>query len=177
LTSVIIDETVSRREVREARTDLRSWSRVVAGAAVASVAGVAEATEATGATGVATGTATAVAVAVAVAVAFLATRLAGVSVVAATGAGVAATGAGAGAGAAASSVFLATRLPLVEAVAEFIILVPVEEFISIKRTEYNLAREASQFFADRAQLFEPESHGLTFFFEVNPGDDRNSVCV
>ena len=35
-----------------------------------------------------------------------------------------------------SSVFLATRLPLAdaEAVAVFIMLVPVEEFISIKRT-------------------------------------------
>jgi hypothetical protein len=144
---------------------------VVAGAAVASAAtGVVVA-----GAGVATGTEEGAAVAVVVAAAaFLETRLAGVSVAAATGAG---AGAATGAGAAASSVFLATRLPLVEAVAEFIILVPVEEFISIKRTEYILGKEASQFFADRAQLFEPESHGPTFFFEDDPGDDRNCVCV
>jgi hypothetical protein len=51
-------------------------------------------------------------------------------------AGVEAAGAATTGAAGASSVFLATRFPLeaVEATAEFIILVPVEVFISIKRT-------------------------------------------
>jgi hypothetical protein len=89
----------------------------------------------------------------------------------ASAAGVAGAGAGAGVAATtgASSVFLvATRLPLVEAEAEFIILVPVEVFISIKRTGRKIGVWRSQFFSHGVQFLKPGSHGPTFFFEIDP---------
>ena len=122
-----MEETVSRREVSVVRTDLRSSSRVVAGAAATS-ATAATGAAATGTTGAATGAAAATAAGAA------ADLRATVFFTSAAGATGATTGAATATGA--SSVFLATRLGLTgEGVAaEFIILVPVEEFILIKRT-------------------------------------------
>lgn len=166
LTSVIIELTVSRRLVRELSTLFRSSSRVVAGAATAAAAAASVATGAA-ATGTAAG-----AGAAAGAAAFLATFLAGVSATAgAATTGAAATGAGV------SSVFLATRLPLVEAEAEFIILVPVEVFISIKRTEIKVRMGRSQFFWFAYSIYVDPSDVETFFFEIDPGDDGFKTCV
>jgi len=106
-----------------------SSSRVVVGAAGASVVAVGVATGA-GAEVAATGAGAAAALRPA----FLVSVAAGATGAATTGTAGETTGATGAAGA--SSVFLATRLALgaEEAAAEFIIPVPLEEFISIKRT-------------------------------------------
>ncbi len=128
-----------------------SSSRVVAGAsgAAASVATGAATTGATGATGAA---ATFLA-------AFLVSVAAGAATTGATGAG-AATGA--------SSVFLATRFlaGAVEVEAEFIIPVPVEEFISNKRTESWKVRELRQFLEKNQSISVSSRTDLLLFFEI-----------
>jgi hypothetical protein len=152
-----MEETVSRREVSVVRTDLRSSSRVVAGAAAAS-ATAATGAEATGTAGAATGAAAgAAAVAADLRAAVFFTSAAG-----AAGAG-AATGAGVATGA--SSVFLATRLGLAaeEVEAEFIILVPVEEFISIKRTIPSLVDALRINFYSKPFNFATRAHTWNFF--------------
>ena len=159
LTSVIIEETVSRREVRVVRTDLRSSSRVVAGAA--------------GSAGAATGAATGAGVAEEAAAATGAAALRPAFFTSAAGAA-AATGAGvttgAATGATTSSVFLATRLALVEeAAAELIILVPVEEFISIKRTMLIPKDYSKSIFNQKPFNLNTGLTRRTFFFEQSPG--------
>jgi len=145
------------------RTDLRSSSIVVAGAAATSAATAAGV--ATGTAGAATEVAAGTAAVAALRPAFF------TSAAATTGAGAATTGAGAGA--ATSSVFLATRLALVaeEAVEEFIILVPVEEFISIKRTIPTLSTRTGSIFMGNPSISPPGLTRGTFFFERSPGYD------
>jgi hypothetical protein len=84
-----------------------------------------------------------------------------------------ATGAGEGAGtgtATTSSVFLATRLALVaeEATEVFIILVPVEEFISNKRTIQALSTFMESIFMPNPSILNRDFTRGTFFFE-RPG--------
>lgn len=166
LTSVIMEETVSRREVSVVRTDLRSSSRVVAGAA---------ATSATAATGAAaTGTETeAEAAATGATAAGAAALRAAVFLTSATGAAGAGAGAATGATAAGatSSVFLATRLGLAaeEVEAEFIILVPVEEFISIKRTIPTYMDGMRINFHSKPFNFGNRAHTENFFSLNGPG--------
>ena len=141
---------------------------VVAGAA--EVASTATGAAATGTTGAATGAGVAAGAAALRAAGFLAST-AGAGAGAATGAGVTATGA--------SSVFLATRLGLAaeEAVAEFIILVPVEEFISIKRTILTLWTGSESIFIPNLSIWPPGLTRETFFFERLPGHDGYPTCV
>jgi hypothetical protein len=83
-------------------------------------------------------------------------------------AGAATTGTGAGAATGASSVFLATRfLAGAEATgAEFIIPVPVEEFISNKRTERWKVRELRQFLEKNQSISVSSRTDLLLFFEI-----------
>ena len=156
LTSVIMELTVSRRVVREARTPLRSSSRVVAGASATAGAAAAMAGAAT--TGAATTGATTASLAAAglrPAVFFAST---------ATGAATE-TGAATLATETTSSVFLATFLATVLAGVALIILVPLEEFMGNKRTARITVMEPSQFLPKNHSISEICSLVTLFFLK------------
>ena len=155
LTSVIMELTVSRRVVREARTPLRSSSRVVAGASAAAAAGAGVTGAAT--TGAATTGATTASLAAGLrpAVFFAST---------ATGAGTE-TGATTLATETTSSVFLATFLATVLAGVPLIILVPLEEFMGNKRTARITVMKPSQFLLKKHSISKICSLVTLFFLK------------